>query len=78
MMGGKTYAVAPVCTWFVEERLSQDTNGVSIELVDTDWLAVKADSLVEETVSVSTFRNYVFASTSKRIHTRSQLWRSLA
>ena len=75
---GKTYAVGPVCTWFIKERLSQDTTGMSIELVDTGWLAVKADFLVEESVSVFSIRNYVVGSTSKRLYTRSQLWRSLA
>ena len=38
---------------------------MSIEFVDTGWLAVKADFLVKESVSVFSVRNYVFGSTSK-------------
>ena len=64
---GKTYAVSPVCAWFVEERLSQDTTWVSIELVYTGWLTVKADLLIEESVSVSSVRTSVFGSTSKKV-----------
>ena len=76
--GGRTHAVGPVCAWFVEEGMTQDTTGVSIELIDTGWLAVKADLLVEESVSVSSVKTYVLESTSRRSRTGSQLWSSLA
>ena len=35
-----TYAVAPVCAWFVEKGLGQDAGWMSVELVDADWLTV--------------------------------------
>ena len=40
---------------------------MSIELVDPGWLAVKADFLLEESVSVFPVRNYVFGSTSEKV-----------
>ena len=51
---------------------------MSIELVDTGWLTVKADFLLEESVSVFYVRNNVFGNTPERLYTESQLWRSLA
>ena len=46
-----THSVAPICAWFVENGLSQDTARVSVELINTHRLAVKADLLIEECVS---------------------------
>lgn len=58
--------------------MSQDTTGVSVELVDASWLAVKADLLIEEGVSSLSVRGYILGSTSKRSPTGSQLRSSLA
>ena len=58
--------------------MTQDTTGVSIELIDTGWLAVKADLLVEESVSGSSVKTYVLKGTWRRSRTGSQLWSLLA
>lgn len=42
-----------ICTWFKHDGLLQNPTAMGIEFVYADWLAVQAEYVVEEGVSVN-------------------------